>query len=188
MEGISEDVLTQPLLDGGQGKKNVLPSVLTKPQGDVNADGSTAKLQTKIQPTQTNWAGGQRPRKANINNLQPYDLIMDRGQQVPTQTQQPITMGAWTTNTKGAPTNIDGLLPPIIEATGNLVAGKDIKKLCLQKKGGDRRYRSSRRQHSLHGWCIREPRCFSQQYHSQSNGEVKCVLWVLHHTIPLGTS
>jgi hypothetical protein len=135
MEGISEDILTQPLLDGGQGKKNsVLPSVLTKPQGDVKADGSTAKLQTKLQPIQTNWAGGQCPGKANINNLQPYDLITDRGQQVPTKTQQPITMDAWTTNRKGAPTNIDGLLQPIIEATGNLVAGKDIKKLHLQNK------------------------------------------------------
>jgi hypothetical protein len=133
-EGISEDILTQPLLDGGQGKKNVLPNVLTKPQGDVNAGGSTVKLQTKLQPTQTNWAGGQRLGKANINISQPYDLITDRGQQVPTQTQQPITTGAWTTNTKGAPTNIDGLLPPIIEATGNLVAGKDIEKLRLQNK------------------------------------------------------
>ena len=64
-----------------------------------------------------------------------------------------------------------------------------ISRSCVyKKKGGDRRYRSSRRQHSLHGWCIREPRCFSQQYHSQSNGEVKCALRVLHHTIPLGTS
>ncbi len=74
-KGVSEDILRQPFLDGGQGKTIDFLGVLAQPQGDVNADEGTIKLP----PAPHNRVGRQCPERANSNNLHPYDVKTDQG-------------------------------------------------------------------------------------------------------------
>jgi hypothetical protein len=54
----------------------------------------------------------------------------------------------------GASNHLDGLLPPVLEATGSLVAGKDIKKLHLQNKR--RRHALQEQQPTLLVWTTHQ--------------------------------
>jgi hypothetical protein len=123
------------LMGDGQGKTIDFLGVLAQPQGDVNADGGTIKLP----PAPHNRVGWQRPERANSNNLHPYNVKTDQGQHISTHAQH-VKGSTMMNKSQGASNHLNGLLPPVLEATGSLVAGKDIKKLCLQNK---------RRQHAL---------------------------------------
>ncbi len=135
-EGASEDFLRQPLLDGGQGENNKFDNVFTQPQGDVNADVGT---NNKLPTSPSNGGDWHPPKRAISSNLHPHDINMERVQPTSTQAQQ-LNGSAMGIITQSVSNHLEGLLPPIIEATGNLVAGKDIEKLRLQNK---------RRRHAL---------------------------------------
>ncbi len=128
-EGVSEDILRQPFLDGGQGRTIDFLGVITQPQGDVNVDGGTIKLS----PAPHNRVGWQCPERANSNNLHPYDVKTDQGQHISTHVQH-VKGSTMMNKSQGASNHLAGLLPPVLEAMGSLVAGKDIKKLRLQNK------------------------------------------------------
>jgi hypothetical protein len=122
-KGATEDILQKPLLDGGQGETNVSNNVFLQLQGDVNAE--VGKTTTLPNPP-TNREDGQFPERVNSNDARPHDVNAERGQ--PTSTHSQPGKG------NASQCHLDGLSPPILDATGNLVAGRDIKKLPLQNK------------------------------------------------------
>jgi hypothetical protein len=126
----SEDILRQPLLGGGQGEKNKFDNVFAQPQGDVNADVGT---NNKLPTSPSNRGDQQPPKRVNSSNLYPHDINAERVQPTSTQAQQ-LNGSATGIITQSVSNHLEGLLPPIIEATGNLFAGKDIEKLRLQNK------------------------------------------------------
>ncbi len=134
-KGVSEDMLRQPFLDGGQGKTIDVLGVLAQLQGDVNSDGGTIKFP----PASHNRVGWQCPERANSNNLHPYNVKTDQGQHTSTHAQH-VKGSTMVNKSQGASNHLDGLLPPVLEATGSFIKGKDIKKLHLQNK---------RRRHAL---------------------------------------
>jgi hypothetical protein len=112
----------------------------------------------------TSTAGG--PINANPTTLWELD-----GAQYPNHTQKG-------SGNKNVDQQVEGLLPPTLEATGQLVSGKDIKRLRLQNK---------RRQHALQeqqekvtcGQPTWAPQSSHPQHRSPQNGEVRCARWAL---------
>jgi hypothetical protein len=142
-DGATEDILRKPLLDGGQGETNVSNNVFLQPQGDVNAEVGTT---TTLPNPPTNGEDGQFPERVNSYNAHSHDVNAERGQPTSTHSQPG--------NGNARQGHLDGLSPPILNATGNLVAGRDIKKLQLQNK---RRWHALReRQTSSSAWTIHQ--------------------------------
>jgi hypothetical protein len=140
-EGATEDILRKPLLDGGQGETKVSNNVFSQPQGDVNAEVGTTT--TLLNPP-TNGKDGQFPERVNSNNAHLHDVNAERGQ--PTSTHSQLDNG------NASQCHLGGLSPPILDATSNLVAGRDIKKLRLQNKR--HRHALQERQKSSSTWTI----------------------------------
>ena len=122
-KGATEYILQKPLLDGGQGETNVSNNVFLQPQGDVNAEVGTT---TTLPNPPTNGEDGQFPERVNSNDAHPHDVNTERGQPTSTHSQPG--------NGTACQGHLNGFSPPILNATGNLVAGRDIEKLRLQNK------------------------------------------------------
>jgi hypothetical protein len=88
---------------------------------------------TSYQPPHQTGGIGNPQKWANSSNLNPHDINAERVQPTSTQAQQ-INGSAMGIITQSVSKHLEGLLPPIIKATGNLVTGKDIEKLRLQNK------------------------------------------------------
>jgi hypothetical protein len=141
--GATEDILRKPLLDGGQGETNFSNNVFLHPQVDVNAEVGTT---TTLPDPPTNGEDGQFPERVNSNNACPHDVNAECGQPTLTHSQPG--------NGTACQGHLDGLSPPILNATGSLVAGRDIEKLRLQNKR--RRHVLQERQTSLSAWTIHQ--------------------------------
>jgi hypothetical protein len=142
-DGATEDILRKPLLDGGQGETNFSNNVFSHPQGDVNAEVDTT---TTLPNPPTNGEDGQFPERVHSNNEHPHD--------VNAECRQPTSTHSQPGNGTACQGHLDGLSPPTLNATGNLVAGRDIKKLRLQNKR--RRHALQERQTSSSAWTIHQ--------------------------------
>jgi hypothetical protein len=142
-DGATEDILQKPLLDGGQVETNFSNNVFLHPQGDVNAEVGTT---TTLPNPPTNGEDGQLPERVNSNDVHPHDVNAECGQPTSTHSQPG--------NGTACQGHLDGLSPPILDATGSLVAGRDIKKLQLQNKRC--RHALQERQTSLLAWTIHQ--------------------------------
>jgi hypothetical protein len=117
-----DDTLHAPLLDGRQGKNCISNNAHSSQlPGDVIAD-------------QAHTTNREHPHKQD-------ELAQPADQSKPTHQPYRSSTGLYNPNIPEkavATTNraqlVDGLLPPTLEATGQLVLGKDIDRLCLQNK------------------------------------------------------
>jgi hypothetical protein len=94
----------------------------------------------------TNGEDGQFPERVNSNDAHPHDVNTERGQPTSTHSQPG--------NGTACQGHLNGFSPPILNATGNLVAGRDIEKLRLQNKR--RRHALQERQTSSSAWTIHQ--------------------------------
>ena len=125
-----EEKLRAPLLDGGQGETSSVICALVEPRGDVNAD--TRHINNK---------SSYVPQTGNLMQIQTGDQVND-----PPLSPGPDTSGLRVSQRVNVHRSLEGLLPPVIDATGAAVAGKDIERLRLQNK----RRRHALQEHQAH--------------------------------------
>jgi hypothetical protein len=140
-----KDALPQPLLDGGQGENSVFTIAFARPHGYVNADADAGNSPTSFPPNKEERHQPNHPFLHNGNAV--------HGQLTSVHAHQPngSTMGQTDTSVTN---HLEGLLPPIIEATGEPVAGRDIEKLRLQNKR--QRHALQEQQEQTSVWTIHQ--------------------------------
>ena len=125
-----EEKLRAPLLDGGQGETSSVMCALVEPRGDVNA--GTRPINNK---------SSYVPPTGNLMQKQKGDQVND-----PRHSPGPDTSGLRVPQRVNVHRSLEGLLPPVIDATGAAVIGKDIERLRLQNK----RRRHALQEHQAH--------------------------------------
>ena len=128
-----DDSLRAPLLDGGQGEICPVICALVEPRGDDNA----GAMPTNNKPSNNLENGYSMQLEQRGNN----DLLQLPG---------PDKSGLRATIRINHDEALEGLLPPIIEATGAEVVGKDIERLRLQNKR--RRHELQEKQGQTSAW------------------------------------
>ena len=121
----ADEALKQPLLDGGQGESNGNNNnKLLHPRGDISqrASDQGKECQHLLQERDIPAC----PAVQSMQTRQSCGSSIDI-------TVPPIPKRAVTTPSRHR-SEFEGLKPPILQATGSLVSGKDIEKLRLQNK------------------------------------------------------
>ena len=142
---IPDNSLREPLLDGGQGEKFSVKCALVEPRGDVNASARPNNNKPLNIPNNGYSMHPPNNKPSNIPNngysMHPNDRgnITDslscppRGEQETAtplvQAPRPDASGQKVGKQANEYDALEGLLPPIIEATGAEVVGRDIEKL-----------------------------------------------------------
>jgi hypothetical protein len=141
--------LWEPLLDGGQGEKFPVKCALVEPQGDVN---TSARLGNNKPSNIPNFGYSMHPNDRGhiTDSLSRFPSGEQKTATPFVQTPGPDSSGPRVGKQTNEYDAREGLLPPIIMATGVEIVGRDIEKLRLQNKR--RRHTLQQQQAHMSAW------------------------------------